>query len=44
MIYDAIDNVAESNEALSLPAPFRRRNARKEAEWVRAADAVVDGQ
>ncbi len=41
VIYDVIDNVAESNEALSLPAPFRRRNARKEADWARAADAVV---
>ena len=41
VIYDVIDNVAESNEALSLPAPLRRRNARREAEWARAADAVV---
>ncbi len=41
VIYDAIDDVTESNEALALPGPVRRRNARTEAAWARAADAVV---
>jgi glycosyltransferase involved in cell wall biosynthesis len=41
VIYDAIDDVAESNEALAVPAPFRRRNAATAAAWARAADAVV---
>ena len=41
VIYDAIDDVAESNEALAVPAPVRRRNARTEADWARAADAIV---
>ncbi len=41
VIYDAIDNVTESNEALGLPGLVRRRNARTEAAWARAADAVV---
>ena len=41
VIYDAIDDVAESNAALALPDPFRRRNARIEAGWARSADGVV---
>jgi glycosyltransferase involved in cell wall biosynthesis len=41
VIYDAIDDVAESNEALVVPGPVRRWNARREASWVRAADAVI---
>jgi glycosyltransferase involved in cell wall biosynthesis len=41
VIYDAIDDIAESNEALATPAAVRRRNARTEARWARAADAVV---
>lgn len=40
-IYDAIDDVAESNDSLALPARIRGRNARTEATWARAADAVV---
>lgn len=41
VIYDAIDDVTESNEALAFPAPIRRRNARTEAAWARAADGIV---
>ena len=41
VIYDAIDDVAESNEALPVPWAIRRRNAQTEAAWARAADAVV---
>lgn len=41
VIYDAIDDVAESNEALAVPAPVRSRNAATEAAWARAADAVI---
>lgn len=41
VVYDAIDDVAESNEALAMPSPIRRRNSRTEARWARAADAVV---
>jgi glycosyltransferase involved in cell wall biosynthesis len=41
VIYDAIDDVAESNEALAVPGPVRRRNARTEAAWARAVDGVV---
>lgn len=41
VVYDAIDDVAESNEALGMPGFIRRRNARTEAAWARAADAVV---
>lgn len=41
VIYDAIDDVAESNAALAVPALIRRRNARTEAGWARSADAIV---
>ena len=41
VVYDAIDDVAESNEALAVPAPVRRRNTRTETAWARSADAVV---
>ena len=41
VIYDAIDDVADSNAALALPGPFRRRNAQVEASWARSADSVV---
>ncbi len=41
VIYDAIDDVAESNDALAVPGPIRRRNARTEACWARAADEIV---
>jgi glycosyltransferase involved in cell wall biosynthesis len=41
VIYDAIDDVAESNAALGQPGPIAGRNARTEARWARAADAVV---
>ena len=41
VIYDAIDDVADSNAALAIPGPFRRRNAGVEAGWARSADGVV---
>jgi glycosyltransferase involved in cell wall biosynthesis len=41
VVYDAIDDVAESNAALGLPGPIARRNAATEARWARSADAVV---
>jgi glycosyltransferase involved in cell wall biosynthesis len=41
VIYDAIDDVAESNETMAMPSPVRRRIARTERAWARAADAVV---
>ncbi len=41
VIYDAIDDAAESNQAMAMPGPIRRRHARTEAGWARAADAVV---
>jgi glycosyltransferase involved in cell wall biosynthesis len=41
VIYDAIDNVFESNESLGSPGLVLRRNARREAAWARAADALV---
>ncbi len=41
VIYDAVDDVVESNESLALPELVRRRTARTEAAWARAADAVL---
>ena len=41
VIYDALDAVVERNESLALPEPVRRRTARTEAAWARAADAVL---
>ncbi|HEU4919131.1 MAG TPA: glycosyltransferase [Candidatus Limnocylindrales bacterium] len=41
VIYDAIDDVAESNEAVALPALVRGRHARTEAAWAHSADAVL---
>lgn len=41
VVYDAIDDVAESNAALGLPGPIARRNAATEARWARSADGVV---
>jgi glycosyltransferase involved in cell wall biosynthesis len=41
VIYDAVDDVVESNEALGVPAWLRRRQARTEAGWARSADAVL---
>jgi glycosyltransferase involved in cell wall biosynthesis len=41
VVYDAIDDVAESNETFVMPLPIRRHIGRKERGWARAADAVV---
>jgi glycosyltransferase involved in cell wall biosynthesis len=41
VIYDAIDDVAGSNETTVMPVPIRRRIAHRERDWARAADAVV---
>ena len=41
VIYDAIDDVAESNTTAAMPRFVRRWIARREAGWARAADAVV---
>jgi glycosyltransferase involved in cell wall biosynthesis len=41
VVYDAIDDVAESNEAVAVPGLVRSRHARIEAAWARSADAVV---
>ncbi|HZC33785.1 MAG TPA: glycosyltransferase [Candidatus Bathyarchaeia archaeon] len=41
VIYDAIDDIAGSNETMALPGPIRRRIARREREWARQADAIV---
>ncbi len=41
VIYDAIDDVAASNNMLGVPAPFRAWHARTEGRWARAADARV---
>jgi len=41
VIYDAIDDIAGSNETMALPEPIRRRIARRERDWARQADAIV---
>jgi glycosyltransferase involved in cell wall biosynthesis len=41
VIYDAIDDVADSNETSLMPAMIRRRIRRRERAWARSADAVV---
>ena len=41
VIYDAIDDVFESNNVLDMPAPLRSWHARRETRWARAADAVI---
>jgi glycosyltransferase involved in cell wall biosynthesis len=41
VIYDAIDDVAGSNETTAMPAAIRRRIAQRERDWARGADAVV---
>jgi len=41
VVYDAIDDVAGSNETTAMPAAIRRRIAARERGWARAADAVV---
>jgi glycosyltransferase involved in cell wall biosynthesis len=41
VIYDAIDDVFESNNVLDMPRPLRAWHARREAAWARSADALV---
>lgn len=41
VIYDAIDDVFESNNVLDMPAPIRAWHRRREAAWARAADALT---
>jgi glycosyltransferase involved in cell wall biosynthesis len=41
VIYDAIDDIAGSNETMAMPEPIRRRIARREREWAGQADAIV---
>lgn len=41
VIYDAVDDVAESNEVTAMPAVVRRRIRAIESGWARSADAVV---
>ena len=41
VIYDAIDDVMESNNVLDMPAVIRRFHARRETGWARAADSLV---
>jgi len=41
VIHDAVDHAGAGNEAQAMPAVFRRLIARREANWARAADAIV---
>jgi glycosyltransferase involved in cell wall biosynthesis len=41
VIYDAIDDVFESNNVLDMPRPLRTWHARREARWAHAADAII---
>ena len=41
VIYDAIDDVFESNNVLDMPGPVRAWHARRERRWARAADALI---
>jgi glycosyltransferase involved in cell wall biosynthesis len=41
VIYDAIDDVFESNNVLDMPRPLRAWHARREAGWARFADALT---
>jgi glycosyltransferase involved in cell wall biosynthesis len=41
VIYDAIDDVFESNNVLDMPSPIRAWHARRETGWARAADATI---
>lgn len=41
VIYDAIDDVMESNNVLDMPAPIRAWHERRETRWARAADALT---
>lgn len=41
VVYDVIDAILDSNNYRNVPAPILGRYRRKEAGWVRRADAVV---
>jgi glycosyltransferase involved in cell wall biosynthesis len=41
VVYDVIDAILDSNNYQDVPAPILARYRRKEAAWVRRADAVV---
>lgn len=41
VVYDAIDDVMESNNVLDMPATLRRLHERRETAWARAADALT---
>ena len=41
VIYDAIDDVFESNNVLDMPAVLRRWHRRRETRWARSADALL---
>jgi Glycosyltransferase len=41
VVYDAIDDVFESNNVLDMPRPIRSWHAHRETRWARSADAVV---
>ncbi len=41
VIYDAIDDVFESNNVLDMPGPVRAWHARRERRWARAADVLI---
>ena len=41
VVYDAIDDVFESNNVLDMPRPLRAWHARRETRWARSADGVV---
>jgi glycosyltransferase involved in cell wall biosynthesis len=41
VIYDAIDDIAGSNDTMAMPEPIRRRIARRERDWARQADGIV---
>lgn len=41
VIYDAIDDVFESNNVLDMPPSIRAWHRRREMAWARSADAVV---
>ena len=41
VLYDAIDDVFESNNVLDMPRPLRAWHARRETRWARAADGLV---
>jgi glycosyltransferase involved in cell wall biosynthesis len=41
VIYDAIDDVFESNNVLDMPRPLRAWHSRREARWAHASDAII---